>query len=528
MRQPGGCELISAESAIGLVLAVCLAPLGIAGTTLAINVKTQTSTTIAPNFSGFNAPQLRNGVEYFDPKFVAAVAPLMPGWLRFPAGTASMAYDWNPADIYGGHMNPDWVNSLISGNPPVVSGVPANILVQSQQLTQAKGGVFLSDFATFANGFGAPAIISFNGFTDTNPGSAMLMAQAAQSAGLKVAEWELANEAYIYPQIFPTAASYASAMYPNFTGITSISPNAIAGLFVAGLYPGNGVNYSAWDDGMSTYTPRYWNAVSTHVYPIGRIQGQATTAQTLNGILAHGSADYINTYMNPLVGATTPIFITEFNCCAPDSDKFLSYLYNGIFLVEYIARMSSVPNVKGVGINSLYTDNYDNHGLIQSVDDYESYLLNQVAANPNFSTNTATDPNTQFQFYMSAPGVALEVANQAIDNSTHIWPTTVAGGPLVPIQGYDGKPVLAVYAQAYKGNDGRPYVLITNKSAATCTATIQLNGVRVGATMSITAVSNTNPYSANTAAAPNTVQIQTSTSTNPISLGPYSVTVVKW
>ena len=39
---------------------------------------------------------LRNGVEYYDPKFVAAVTPLKPGWLRFPAGTGSMAYDWNP------------------------------------------------------------------------------------------------------------------------------------------------------------------------------------------------------------------------------------------------------------------------------------------------------------------------------------------------------------------------------------------------------------------------------------------------
>ena len=100
-----------------------------------------------------------------------------------------MAYDWNPADLTGGHMDADWTNSLIMGNPPDVTGQPATILTSSAPLTQAKGGVYLSDFATFANTFGARAVICFNSFTDTNPGSANLMAQAAKSAGLNVVEW---------------------------------------------------------------------------------------------------------------------------------------------------------------------------------------------------------------------------------------------------------------------------------------------------------------------------------------------------
>jgi len=518
-------------AALAVVMVACLTPRADAGTNtkVTVNINTQTASTMAAGFSGFNAPQLRNGVEYFDPKFMAAVAPLKPGWLRFPGGTSSMAYDWNPLDASGGHIDTAWMNSLITGNPPPVTGQPATVLQSSAPLTQAKGGVFLSDFATFANTFGAMAIVCFNSYTDTNPGSATLMAQAAQSAGLNVVEWELANEPYIYPLIFPTAASYASAMYnPYFTNIASAAPNATIGLFLAGLFPGNTTNYSNWDNGMAVYTPRYWNAVSMHVYPITKVQSLQNTIKTLNGVLAHGTGEYISSYVDPLAGAGTPIFITEFNCCSPDNDKFLSFLYNGIFLAEYIARMSAVPNVKAVGVNSLYTDNADYHGMIQSVDDYESYLLAQVAANPNFSTNTATDPNTQFQFYTSAPGVALEVANQAIDNSTQIWPTTVTGGPFVPILGYDGKDIPAVYAQGYLGNDGSHYLLVTNKSSSACTTTIGVNGVRVSGTLTVTTVSNASGVVANTAQAPNTVQIQTITSGNPISIGPFSVTVVKW
>ena len=54
------------------------------------------------------------------------------------------------------------------------------------------------------------------------------------------------------------------------------------------------------------------------------------------------------------------------------------------------------------------------------MDDFETYLINNVMSNPSYSTNTATDPNTQFQFYYSASGVALQVANLAINSSNAI------------------------------------------------------------------------------------------------------------
>jgi hypothetical protein len=489
-----------------------------------ITIKTQAGPPLAPGFSGLNLPQPRNGVEYFDPKFVSAVAALKPGWVRFPGGTVSLAFDWN-----AGHTNISWMNSLISGASPAVTGQGANILTVSQQLTQAKGGVWLSDFATFAHTMGAAAVICLNTFTDTNPGSASQIALAAQSLGLNVLEWELGNEAYLYPVLYPTAGAYADSAYnPYFTDLLVGAPTAPVGLFSAGLYTGSALNTSNWDAQLASYTPRYWNASSTHIYPITQKQSTQNTIAALNGILAHASSDYINSYLLPLVGTNTPIFVTEFNSGLPYNDQFLSYLYNGVFLAEYIARLSSVPNVKGVGVNSAYTENNDYHGLIQSANDFESYLLGQVGANPNFSTNTTTDPNTQFQFYTSAPGLAVQVANQAINNSSQLWPTTVSGGLTVNISGFDGQPVPSIYAQAYKGNDGYHYVLVTNKSAKGQNVTIVFNGAKVIGQMTQTYVSNTSAVAANTALAPNTVQIQTTTSSNPIFARPYSVTSVQW
>lgn len=489
-----------------------------------IHINTQTSLPIPAKFSGFSAPQPRNGVEYYDPKFISAVTPLHPGWIRFPAGTASMSYDWNT-----GHTNTGWLNALISGNPPLVDPLTASELATAQQLTQAKGGVYLSDFASFANTLGVNTVITFNTYTDTNPSSAANMVAAAQGYGLNVLEWELANEPDLFPLIFPSAASYASAINsPHFNDIVSANPSATAGLLYAGQFTGEAIDYSAWDNGLAAYVPCFWNAASFHIYPLTERVANKTAAEILNGVLAHGTVDYVNSYMVPLAGVNTPVFITEFNSSGLNNWPFTTTLYNGIFMAEYIARMSSCPNVQGVAASALYMGNSVNYGLIRAVDDYESYLISQVTANPNYSTNTATDPNTQFQFYTSAPGVALAVAKQAINSSTHIWPTRVSGGGAVPIQGYDGAPIPAIYSQAYQGDNGTNYLLITNKAGDSPEVTIKTNGQKRAGTLTVTSVSNASGFVSNTASAPNTVQIQTATSGNPVTIGPYSVTVVQW
>jgi hypothetical protein len=506
-----------------------------------IQIKSQPAATFAAGFSGFNTAQPRDGVEYYDPNFIDAALPLKGGLLRYPGGTVSLDFDWNPLDTpWGGHTNVNWMNSLLDGSPPLVGGEAAGILPIAQQLTQAKGGANFSDYAAFANTLKANTILCFNSYTDHNSGSATQMVLAAQNYGLNVVEWELGNEAYLYPAMYPTASSYAAASNSYYNDIVFAAPTATVGLFAGGWYPGTqgcGAKaalpqacFPTWDQGLSS-TPQYWNAISDHIYPIVGAATAKYTMSVLSGVLAHGSSDYVNSYLVPLAAPGTPIFITEFNCCTTPTNPFLSYLYNGIFLAEYIARLSAVPNVKGVAINSLYTDNSgdpttDYHGIIQSVNDFESYLLNDVYPS---STNTANNPNTKYVFYMSAPGLAMEVANEAINSGTRMWPTTVSGGPTVNITGFDGNPVPAIYAQMYLGSDGKHYLLVTNKSAQSELVTVELNGVPVTGPFTLTYVANSSPTAANTAQDQLNVQIQhRTTPSNPMQLAGYSVTTVMW
>ena len=75
---------------------------------------------------------------------------------------------------------------------------------------------------------------------------------------------------------------------------------------------------------------------------------------------------------------------------------------------------------------------------------------------------------------------------------------------------------------------GSNYLLITNKSGYPSKVTIQVNGTNMARTLTVTYVSNSDKSISNTASAPNTVQIKTVTSGNPVVIGPYSVTTVQW
>jgi hypothetical protein len=98
----------------------------------------------------------------------------------------------------------------------------------------------------------------------------------------------------------------------------------------------------------------------------------------------------------------------------------------------------------------------------------------------------------------------------------------------VPILGYDGNPVPAVFAQGYQGTDGTHYLLITNKSASSVPMAIEVDGNLLQSTVTVSYISNASDTAQNTATNQTNVQIVSTTSPNPITLGPYSVTRVQW
>src|SRR5271166_6020175 len=69
-----------------------------------------TSTNITPlnlGFGGFTCDFMTGGEEYADTNFQQYAAMLTPGWIRFPGGTTSDAFDWT-----NGMTAPAWTNEF--------------------------------------------------------------------------------------------------------------------------------------------------------------------------------------------------------------------------------------------------------------------------------------------------------------------------------------------------------------------------------------------------------------------------------
>ena len=125
-------------------------------TVVSVNFATTTATPLNPGFNGFNS-NLKNAVEYYDTNFQSVLAALSPGWLRFPGGTDSEAFDWASGESVSA-----WVGALAADS------YQQGINAAAQPIVAGKGGSSFSDFAGMAAKVGgAKIIVSVNAFTDT-------------------------------------------------------------------------------------------------------------------------------------------------------------------------------------------------------------------------------------------------------------------------------------------------------------------------------------------------------------------------
>ena len=77
--------------------------LAAAQTPATIDIDTTTTTPIHANFSGYN-DEVSEPIEYYDYHFNALALRQDIGWVRFPGGISSDAYNWQT-----GEEDPSWV-----------------------------------------------------------------------------------------------------------------------------------------------------------------------------------------------------------------------------------------------------------------------------------------------------------------------------------------------------------------------------------------------------------------------------------
>jgi hypothetical protein len=471
--------------------------------TVFVSIGSRGRTSIEPGFAGYNAALMTVAFGYKYPGLAAQVRRLGPGWIRYPAGTRSEAFDWTT-----GASHQTWVDSVSLTFPQDVLADFREVLQSSSEVLAAKGGEHLDEAAALARASGARGlIICVNVFTDT-PASAKKFAAYAKRHRIRVLAWELGNEPYFNPKLWPTSTAYANAVRPFAAAIREADANAKIGVSMsdAGFADRN------WDDSLASFRPRYWDFVIYHHYPtVGGTPTEMIAA--LNNVLLHRTTDYVRDEVKRRFGPM-PVMITEAGPQDGPAPGMSGTMYGGIWSAEYALRMSSLRQVKHFGIHQLVgpagigVSNSHTLDLVNSWKNNESLDLEAL----------------DFGLYQSAQGTAYALAAKTINSASAVYRTSVRGGGTAPLP--DGKTMPAVFAETYQVRD-KTVVVLTNKGARAEMLSVSLDERPVRMRFNVVSVSAPDP-SAENAAGRELIAPLASVSSGFIPLPPYSVIRISW
>jgi len=471
--------------------------------TVLVSIHSRANTPIEPGFAGYNVAMMSVALGYRDPRWIAQVRRLGPGWLRYPAGTRSEAFDWTT-----GASHQSWVDTVSRSFSSEVQADFSNTLQDTMEVLAAKGGEHLDEAARLAQAAGARGlIVCVNVFTDT-PASAKQFAAYVKRHRIPVLAWELGNEPYFNSKLWPTSTAYASAVRPFADAIREAEPNAKIGVSMSDA----GFADRKWDDLLADFRPRYWDFIIYHHYPtVGGTPGAMIAA--LNEVLLRRTTDYVRDEVKRRFGPM-PVMITEAGPQDGPEPGMSGTMYGGIWSAEYALRLSSLQQVRHFGIHQLVGP-----AGIGVTDSHISDLIGSWKNQGRLDIATL-----DFGLYQSAQGTAYSLAATTINSASAVYRTDVQGGGTTPLP--DGKTMPAVFAEAYRVGD-KTVVALTNKGLRAETVSISIDRRPIRTRFHVVTVSARDPSAKNTTGSELIAPIA-SLASDFISVPPYSVVRISW
>ncbi|HVJ91376.1 MAG TPA: hypothetical protein VM580_16340 [Labilithrix sp.] len=470
--------------------------------TVTITIDESKSSSLAPGFMGYNTALVWGAVSYLDENLQKMAAPLGIGWLRYPAGTGSDAFDWTT-----GQVRPEWASHR------GFSASQRTLFLDSAKLLAGSGGLKIDDMNTLVGAIGAKGIIvCINAFTDT-PQSAGEFAAYAKSHNIPVLAWELANEPFYFKKFFSSPKAYLNKMRPFRDAIKQADPDAVVA--VSAIDAGH--PKSSWDKMLKTYRPKYWDAVVVHHYlPVLKNPRSADVAiKELNAELHSKTTKYVKGRLANNIGADMPVLITEYNAATGKGEGGITgTLYGGIYAAEYALRMAQAPQVKYVGAHQLM-----NKGGIGVTTANTEPVLAAYAQGKVVDTT-----KYDFGFFVNAQAAAYSVAALATADATLVLSTAVAGGGKV--KNADGDWMPTVFAQAFKANT-KTRLVLTNKGASEEIVAITDSANAPSKSLSVVTVTGPDRLAVNSKNESPVAAVKT-TASGTVRLPAYSVVSVTW
>lgn len=473
-------------------------------TTISISTRQPLSLPSRAHFAGINFQLFLTGSGYLDPALQRMTAELAPGWLRFPGGTVDDVYDWRTGELVPASI------ARFEGTRGAAHGE----MLHDREILTGKGPLMLADYTRFVDSQPQHphTIAVVNTFTDTPESAAALVAEARRK-GLAVDLWELGNEPFYFPSFYADSTAYLRAVEPYARAVRQADPAARVAVYLQRNEP--------WIDGLAHYPHPFWDELYWHPYPTRANVTEAEQLSFYNGFLRDLSNPYLDTTLARLFGPDYKIEISEFNIGALRGGAFAA-----VFVAEYLMRLSADPHVTHAGMHML-TGTADT--LDAAILPREDHVAEAIVAGK--SGHPVSLANADFGYYLTPYGLALELADPAINGSTALLPTAITGGPQLPAvgQGQSTETTSALYAQAYLHPGGETVLLVTNKSAVPQTVLVTADGEPIAAQLAISAFGAADPATRNTAAAPQQLSLTKTTVTGgPVTLPPYGVASIGW
>lgn len=464
-----------------------------------IDIDTSDVTPYNPDFRGFNNEPERTAIVMNDPDFIEAAHDYgRIGFVRWPGGTPTNSFSWKLGIT----------DSEFTGQAQKEPRRYYNQLY-SKRYQIAKGGERISDYLDFLQQTGAKAVIMVN-VLQYNPEQARDLAKYLYENHVPVLYFELGNEISFYvpgsgnqQPAFKTGTDYLDRVKVFNDVIKSAYPGAKTVISMSNNQVKN------FDEDVYHYPSPYWDAITTH-----RFVGDGSTANAAmsdaNGYLSNWNALIDNEYVANL--GDPEIFIGEHGVKL--GGLLDNTQYGGIYVSESVLRLITNEQISYLAgyrfTNGVFTPSQGHGALLE--DAYQDGV-------------TVDTSSLDFAPYYSTPAASLRVVDGAVNQGTVAWGTTVTGGDSVD---RTGGTMPALFAQAIRGDNGKNYVVITNKSANEHEVEIRLDGSNVVAAMSKVYTASSDPLAMNSASSPEVVTVQSAATGNPVLVPPYSVMRVEW
>ena len=394
--------------------------------------------------SGYNSRLADSGWSFRNPEWTQAMDTLGAGWLRYMSGTRNNGFNMNI-----GLYEVEDLDQLIE------DGTPDGGNVTCHKRVEAKGPQTVYDLYQGLGNVNARLVVTWSAFIG-EPWEAALFARFCRDNHIEVDLWQFVNEPYFHvpgrnAYFWNNGTDYARKMEPIADSIKYYFPNAI-------LAPN-----ASWDDassnfskGIANYTPRFFNAFSKHTYAAYNTDLSTPLAQAVKELI--GGVYYAGTESFPSItttyGSDIPVYITESGTWnSVSSDIMMS----GIYMSEYILRMAAHTNTKMVAKHSL-------NSAASPVNNHSEEL---ESAYNSGSLLTGVDELT-CGIQLTVEGMGQRIINKGINTCHFAYDCTITGDVMVEADNKNTNitEVPALFGGAFKGSNGKRYILVTNKSDA--------------------------------------------------------------